>query len=153
MPKPCERCRTSMSVSTKLPGSRRRSMRSRAVSLPRSCWRATACSPPPRRAASLRLSSAESRAEFASPTSGLSGCFMEAVYAGAPEPPGPPRRLVLTVRKAALAVQLAVAGSEGSHTLAASDEAPPGEAQHTGLVRHAPDALGAEPQRRRDLDD
>ena len=38
---------TSASVSTKVPGSMSRSIRSRAVSLPRSCWRSTALGPPP----------------------------------------------------------------------------------------------------------
>src|SRR3954447_2735887 len=46
MPKPWARCRASMSSSTKESGSSSRSMRSRAVSFPRWCWRATAASLP-----------------------------------------------------------------------------------------------------------
>ena len=45
-PKPWARWRVNMSSSVKLPGSSSRSMRSRAVSLPRACWRSTAASVP-----------------------------------------------------------------------------------------------------------
>src|SRR5919106_716972 len=43
-----------MPISTKVPGSQSRSIRSRAVSLPRSCWTAIFSSPPPSFAFSLR---------------------------------------------------------------------------------------------------
>ena len=51
-PKPCARWRVNMSSSTNEPGSSSRSMRSRAVSLPRACWRSTAASVPAWRASS-----------------------------------------------------------------------------------------------------
>src|SRR3990170_638748 len=50
MPKSVLRCSTNMSNSSKEPSSTRRSMRSRAVSLPRACWAALRFSPPPARA-------------------------------------------------------------------------------------------------------
>ena len=52
---PSARLRASMSSSWKLPGSSRYSMRSRASSLPFSCWRCTARSGPAWIASSLRL--------------------------------------------------------------------------------------------------
>ena len=51
IPKSALRWVLNLSSSTKVPGSRKRSMRSRAVSLPASCCRATRSSPPPRSAA------------------------------------------------------------------------------------------------------
>ncbi len=47
MPKSRQRCVTSLSISSKLPGSNSASTRSRAVSLPCSCCRARRASPPP----------------------------------------------------------------------------------------------------------
>src|SRR5919109_735344 len=47
-------------VSWKLPGSKRRSIRSRTVSRPEACWRATRSWPPMRRASSSRLRSSSS---------------------------------------------------------------------------------------------
>ena len=49
-PNKVERCVTSMPISSKLPGSSSRSMRSRAVSLPLACWASMRFSPPPKRA-------------------------------------------------------------------------------------------------------
>ena len=54
IPKPWARCRASMSSSTKLPGSSSFSNRSRAVSLPRECWRSTAAGEPAWSACSFR---------------------------------------------------------------------------------------------------
>jgi hypothetical protein len=47
IPKSRQRCVTSLSTSSKVPGSNSKSMRSRAVSLPLSCWRRSRSSPPP----------------------------------------------------------------------------------------------------------
>ena len=62
-PKPWARWRVNMSSSVKVPGSSSRSMRSRAVSLPRACWRSTAASVPAWRASSR---SARRRSRFSS---------------------------------------------------------------------------------------
>ncbi len=63
IPKSIERCCTNMSNSSNDPESRRSSMRSRAVSLPRLCCAATRLSPPPTRACARRWSS-RSRMSF-----------------------------------------------------------------------------------------
>src|SRR4051812_24007803 len=47
MPKSRHRCVTSLSISWNVPGSNSNSIRSRAVSLPASCWRRRRSSPPP----------------------------------------------------------------------------------------------------------
>src|SRR5471032_681943 len=60
MPKSRHRWVTSLSTSSKVPGSNSRSIRSRAVSLPAACWRSSRSSPPPssaRRSRSARTSS------------------------------------------------------------------------------------------------
>ncbi len=64
MPKPWARCRASMSSSTNEPGSSSFSRRSRAVSLPRSCWRSTATSLPAWRASSRSAASCSSRSSI-----------------------------------------------------------------------------------------
>ena len=74
MPKPCARWRASMSSSTNEPGSSSRSMRSRAVSLPRSCWRSTAASLPACSACSRSSASCSSRSSIGCGTGrGLGG--------------------------------------------------------------------------------
>src|SRR5229473_3901762 len=58
IPKSTQRCRTNLSSSSKLPSSRRRWMRSRAVSLPALCSRSRRSGPPPASASSeMRRSS------------------------------------------------------------------------------------------------
>src|SRR5579871_6844000 len=54
MPKSTQRWRTNLSSSSKVPSSRRRSMRSRAVSLPALCSRSRRSGPPPASASALR---------------------------------------------------------------------------------------------------
>src|SRR5437870_1557050 len=63
IPKSTQRCRTNLSSSSKLPSSRRRWMRSRAVSLPVLCSRSRRSGPPPASASSemRRSSSMRSR--------------------------------------------------------------------------------------------
>src|SRR6266852_8820402 len=63
IPKSTQRCRTNLSSSSKLPSSRRRWMRSRAVSLPVLCSRSRRSGPPPASASSemQRSSSMRSR--------------------------------------------------------------------------------------------
>src|SRR5438128_6826963 len=64
MPKSRQRCVTNLSISSKVPGSNRRAMRSRAVSLPDSRWRRSRSSPPPssaRRSRSAKTSSVNRR--------------------------------------------------------------------------------------------
>src|SRR5450432_311386 len=56
MPKSAQRCTTRRPISMKLPGSRSRSTRSRAVSLPPSCCFLMRSAPPPRSARALRSS-------------------------------------------------------------------------------------------------
>src|ERR1700716_894753 len=59
MPKSLQRCVTSLSVSSKVPSSSRKSMRSRADILPSLCCRSRRCAPPPSSANwSRRFSSA-----------------------------------------------------------------------------------------------
>src|SRR5918996_5004620 len=92
MPKPWLRWRTSLSVSTKVPGSSSLSMRSRAVSLPRSCCLATAASSPACSASASLSSSSWSRCSsgwIASP--GMPSCvaIARSLKAGGLDPPGP----------------------------------------------------------------
>src|SRR5437660_1220902 len=47
MPKSRQRCVTSLSTSSNVPGSNSSSMRSRALSLPAACWRSSRSCPPP----------------------------------------------------------------------------------------------------------
>src|SRR5271154_3283503 len=59
IPKSLQRCVTSLSVSSNVPSSSRKSTRSRADILPSLCWRSRRCAPPPSWASrSRRLSSA-----------------------------------------------------------------------------------------------
>src|SRR5258708_39722971 len=55
MPKSLQRCVTSLSVSSKVPSSSRKSMRSRADILPSLCCRSRRCAPPPSSANWSRL--------------------------------------------------------------------------------------------------
>src|SRR5438067_147469 len=57
MPKSRQRCVTSLSTSSNVPGSKRSSIRSRAVSLPASCWRFCRSAPPPSSARRSRSAS------------------------------------------------------------------------------------------------
>src|SRR5215475_132969 len=71
MPKSVQRWVTNLSISTKVPGSKSSSSRSRAVSFPPRCWRSIRSSPPPRRARSF---SSSSRLSFSSRDMGISWC-------------------------------------------------------------------------------
>src|SRR5262245_54725287 len=57
MSKSVQRCVTNLSISTKVPGSKSSSRRSRAVSFPARCWRSMRSWPPPSRARSFSSSS------------------------------------------------------------------------------------------------
>src|SRR6185295_17556983 len=67
MPKSVQRCSTNMSNSSNEPSSRRTSIRSRAVSLPRLCWASILACPPPRRALARRCSSLSTISRIPSP--------------------------------------------------------------------------------------
>src|SRR5918996_5602456 len=112
MPNPWPRWRTSLSVSTKVPGSSSLSMRSRAVSFPRSCCLATAVSSPACSAsASLSLSSWRRCSSGWIASSGMPSCVAIARSLRPGGPDSPTRKVTKGVENAASGQVKAYEGS------------------------------------------